>query len=1013
MASIQQTAPAVMNRITQAGQTPSSNAGNVDEMFVSLTKDAGALYEGVVAQGGVVTALQDAVTTVTARCQRIETAAVPASTVANLAGTVEELRGLCDKNDQDLKAHIRQFEQEVKTDQALIQEALQKADKAFGEMNEMRMKQERTQQEQMNMIAQEIQRQSGVQVQQTLQALQQEAAVARQELEGLKKWLGDVSLQDWTKTMVNDRDEFKRQVMREIGDIKMNGGQGQGQGIGWSQGKRGILESKVWGGVRSIAHPDNKIPYKEWHAKLKNAYYQARPGTRNQDMWAWMEVKAKEILRSVRTGGEIPKGDLSPTAEEMQEYGVTMIDLEGFNEDLAAVLIEKTEGSLHNKVNTICEKANEDRKKDGGLRAYFEVNTLFMSTTGLKLSQRMKRLFEPRQARTEEEVADLIEEWEREEAEIYRQDATLGLTDPWRMTALTCILTQRLREHVELNSGSLTTYDALRKEVMAVAVQRRMAKNTVSKRDPNSMDTAHVGHQGKGPGNEEWNGAAVPYVQQQTWFNVGYQGDAAGVQGDWGGDWQGEDWQGGQQDGGMEGEANAVGKGKAGAKGGKGGGFRGSCYKCGMYGHSSRFCPNKGKGKGGKKGDAGFRPQWGGKGNQQWQSGGQGFRKGDGRKGGIKGNCWECGEQGHASIHCPRKKTANSVEGPGASSGSGGSTTGAAQDSKGGAGGGEMASVDFEGFSITHVQKSIDAVENDEDERKGPPSLVSSEDSEPERMQEVNEDSDEEEEEDPPKDWWWEALRKASEGEDQESLKAIAKMNHEKSKRARKRMRQKENRKKRGVKLCNLGCACPGKDCRIECPPGLQARMEETKESEEPARGPDERSAIGPGASSTETKEVMGMEEDEEVFPITIDSGAVDTVGPKRVGEGFPITPTKESVMGIGYKAANGTYIKNYGERVIEGLTEKGQNVKMKVTVADVSKVLASVSKICECGSRVVFDDAGSYIEDKRTGERTALHKRRGVYVMDIKVRRSKEKAVEGVSEEQEGVFSGQGADLI
>ena len=105
--------------------------------------------------------------------------------------------------------------------------------------------------------------------------------------------------------------------------------------------------------------------------------------------------------------------------------------------------------------------------------------------------------------------------------------------------------------------------------------------------------------------------------------------------------------------------------------------------------------------------------------------------------------------------------------------------------------------------------------------------------------------------------------------------------------------------------------------------------------------------------------------------------------------------------------------INTYGERVIEGLTEKGQNVKMKVTVADVSKVLASVSKICECGSRVVFDDAGSYIEDKRTGERTALHKRRGVYVMDIKVRRSKEKAVEGVSEEQEGVFSGQGADLI
>ena len=31
-------------------------------------------------------------------------------------------------------------------------------------------------------------------------------------------------------------------------------------------------------------------------------------------------------------------------------------------------------------------------------------------------------------------------------------------------------------------------------------------------------------------------------------------------------------------------------------KGGKGE-FRGSCYKCGGWGHSARFCTNKGKGK--------------------------------------------------------------------------------------------------------------------------------------------------------------------------------------------------------------------------------------------------------------------------------------------------------------------------------------------------------------------------------------------------------------------------------
>ena len=127
------------------------------------------------------------------------------------------------------------------------------------------------------------------------------------------------------------------------------------------------------------------------------------------------------------------------------------------------------------------------------------------------------------------------------------------------------------------------------------------------------------------------------------------------------------------------------------------------------------------------------------------------------------------------------------------------------------------------------------------------------------------------------------------------------------------------------------------------------------------------------------------MEDDEETFPITIDSGAVGAVGPKKIGSGFPISPTRESAMGIGYRAANGARIKNHGERIIEGLTEKGQTLKMRITVADVSKVLASVSKICECGSMVVFDEAGNYIEDKESGEMTPIRNRDGVYVMDMR----------------------------
>ena len=85
--------------------------------------------------------------------------------------------------------------------------------------------------------------------------------------------------------------------------------------------------------------------------------------------------------------------------------------------------------------------------------------------------------------------------------------------------------------------------------------------------------------------------------------------------------------------------------------------------------------------------------------------------------------------------------------------------------------------------------------------------------------------------------------------------------------------------------------------------------------------------------------------------------------------------------------------------------------LKMRITVADVSKVLASVSKICECGSRVVFDESGSYIEDDESGGKTPIHKRNGVYVMDMRIRRRRKEAVGVVDEQDEQVFSGPGAN--
>ena len=173
-----------------------------DELYASLARVANQLYNGLLHQGSMIIALQN-------RSQMIEEAAVPTE-------TVETLRGLCQGNDQELKAHIGRFQQEVAVRQAGLRGARKKAEDAFAEVTRISAQQQQVQQNQMVMIAQEIQKQSGDQVQQALQTLEQHATVACQELEGQKNWMGGhgVSLKDWAEQTTNDFNRSQQEVIK-------------------------------------------------------------------------------------------------------------------------------------------------------------------------------------------------------------------------------------------------------------------------------------------------------------------------------------------------------------------------------------------------------------------------------------------------------------------------------------------------------------------------------------------------------------------------------------------------------------------------------------------------------------------------------------------------------------------------------------------------------------------------------------------------------------------------------
>ena len=135
-----------------------------------------------------------------------------------------------------------------------------------------------------------------------------------------------------------------------------------------------------------------------------------------------------------------------------------------------------------------------------------------------------------------------------------------------------------------------------------------------------------------------------------------------------------------------------------------------------------------------------------------------------------------------------------------------------------------------------------------------------------------------------------------------------------------------------------------------------------------------------------------------ERIAVQIDSGAVDTVGPKEIAGAFDMKETVMSKKGIGFVAANGSSIKNYGEKRIAGYTDDGEGVSLKIQCADVRSVLGSVHKMHLGGNVVALDGDRSYTQNKETRRRTRIVYDQGKYVMRVWVP-SKESAAKMESE--------------
>ena len=124
-------------------------------------------------------------------------------------------------------------------------------------------------------------------------------------------------------------------------------------------------------------------------------------------------------------------------------------------------------------------------------------------------------------------------------------------------------------------------------------------------------------------------------------------------------------------------------------------------------------------------------------------------------------------------------------------------------------------------------------------------------------------------------------------------------------------------------------------------------------------------------------------EEQWETISMVIDSGAAESVAPVGTAAWMQAMPSDGSKRGQTYLSASGERLANLGEKRIPGITNENRNATATFQIAEVTRALCSVSKICDQGNEVHFHAKGGYITNRK-GQRTHFKRDNNVYVLEL-----------------------------
>lgn len=140
---------------------------------------------------------------------------------------------------------------------------------------------------------------------------------------------------------------------------------------------------------------------------------------------------------------------------------------------------------------------------------------------------------------------------------------------------------------------------------------------------------------------------------------------------------------------------------------------------------------------------------------------------------------------------------------------------------------------------------------------------------------------------------------------------------------------------------------------------------------------------LGEGKSEAMVSHVVdGSAGEWEELCMVMDSGAADAVAPCSVASSVPVVESLGSRVGQNFMTADGTRLPNKGQKSVVGVSEEGQKLGFTFQMADVSRPLASIGKICDKNKVVLFTKQGGFVLDLASRERTRFNREEGVYLM-------------------------------